>query len=40
MELGGDSLTAQEMRRLVTERLGLTVASSDLVEAPTLRQFT
>ena len=40
MELGGDSLTAQEMRRLVTERLGIAVASSDLVEAPTLRQFT
>ncbi|MFC4946631.1 alpha/beta fold hydrolase [Pseudonocardia sp. GCM10023141] len=40
MELGGDSLTAQEMRRLVAERLGIALTSADLVEAPTLRRFT
>jgi len=40
MEVGGDSLTAEEMLTLVTDRLGIALVSSDLVEAPTLRQFT
>jgi amino acid adenylation domain-containing protein len=40
MELGGDSLTAEEMLVLVKERLGVPLVSSDLVEAPTLRRFT
>ncbi|MDT7614333.1 MAG: hypothetical protein QOF00_1780 [Pseudonocardiales bacterium] len=40
MELGGDSLTAEEMLTLVDDRLGIALVSSDLVEAPTLRQFT
>jgi acyl-coenzyme A synthetase/AMP-(fatty) acid ligase/thioesterase domain-containing protein len=40
MEVGGDSLTAEEMLTLVNERLGIPLVSSDLVEAPTLRQFT
>ncbi|MFC4949945.1 alpha/beta fold hydrolase [Pseudonocardia sp. GCM10023141] len=40
MELGGDSLTAEEMLTLVAQRLGVTLLSSDLIEAPTLRSFT
>lgn len=40
MEVGGDSLTAEEMLTLVNDRLGIALVSSDLVEAPTLRQFT
>ncbi|OJY53101.1 non-ribosomal peptide synthetase [Pseudonocardia sp. 73-21] len=40
MEVGGDSLTAEEMLTLVNDRLGIALVSSDLIEAPTLRQFT
>ncbi len=40
MALGGDSLSAEEMLAMITERLGITLVSSDLIEAPTLAEFT
>lgn len=40
MLLGGDSLTAEEMLTLVHARLGVTLTGSDLIEAPTLGEFT
>lgn len=40
MALGGDSLSAEEMLAVVRERLGVSLASTDLIEAPTLSEFT
>jgi acyl-coenzyme A synthetase/AMP-(fatty) acid ligase/thioesterase domain-containing protein/acyl carrier protein len=39
MALGGDSLSAEELFAIVRERFGVTLASTDLIEAPTLREF-
>ncbi|WP_240724084.1 non-ribosomal peptide synthetase [Frankia sp. B2] len=39
MELGGDSLAANELLTLVAEKLGITMPSSALVDAPTLGEF-
>ncbi|MCK9894990.1 alpha/beta fold hydrolase [Frankia sp. AgB32] len=39
MELGGDSLAANELLTLVTERLGVSLPSSTLVDTPTLGAF-
>jgi amino acid adenylation domain-containing protein len=38
-ELGGDSLAAAELLSLVTAKLGVTLHSSALIEAPTLKEF-
>jgi amino acid adenylation domain-containing protein len=40
MALGGDSLSVEEMLVEVAERFGVALVTSDLVEAPTLREFT
>jgi thioesterase domain-containing protein len=40
MALGGDSLAAEEMLAIVQERFGVALVSTDVVEAPTLREFT
>lgn len=40
MELGGDSLNVEEMLTTVRDRMGIPVVSADLLEAPTLREFT
>jgi acyl-coenzyme A synthetase/AMP-(fatty) acid ligase/thioesterase domain-containing protein/acyl carrier protein len=40
MELGGDSLAAAELLTLVSEKLGVSLPSSALVEAPTLGAFS
>lgn len=39
MELGGDSLAANELLTLVQERLGVSMSSSTLVDSPTLGAF-
>jgi acyl-coenzyme A synthetase/AMP-(fatty) acid ligase/thioesterase domain-containing protein/acyl carrier protein len=39
-ELGGDSLSAEEMLALVQERVGVDLRSSDLLQNPTVRSFT
>jgi acyl-coenzyme A synthetase/AMP-(fatty) acid ligase/thioesterase domain-containing protein/acyl carrier protein len=39
MALGGDSLSAEELFAIVRERFGIALASTDLVESPTLREF-
>jgi amino acid adenylation domain-containing protein len=39
MELGGDSLAAEELLSAVSERVGVTLPSSTLVDAPTLGEF-
>ncbi|MCM3884600.1 alpha/beta fold hydrolase [Frankia sp. R82] len=39
MELGGDSLAANELLTLVQERLGVSLSSSTLVDSPTLGAF-
>ncbi|MET0990073.1 MAG: alpha/beta fold hydrolase [Glaciihabitans sp.] len=39
MALGGDSLSAEELFAIVRERFGIALASTDLIEAPTLREF-
>ncbi|CAO5169988.1 Acyl-CoA synthetase (AMP-forming)/AMP-acid ligase II [Frankia sp. AiPs1] len=39
MELGGDSLAANELLTLVQEKLGLSLPSSTLVDSPTLGAF-
>ncbi|OII05434.1 non-ribosomal peptide synthetase [Curtobacterium sp. MCBA15_008] len=38
--LGGDSLTAEELLAAVSDRLGVDLPSSELLEHPTLRTFT
>lgn len=40
MALGGDSLSAEEMLIIVQERFGVALVSTDLIDAPTLREFT
>ncbi|PRY69377.1 acyl-CoA synthetase (AMP-forming)/AMP-acid ligase II [Glaciihabitans tibetensis] len=40
MALGGDSLSAEELFAIVRERFGVFMTSADLLEAPTLREFT
>jgi acyl-coenzyme A synthetase/AMP-(fatty) acid ligase/thioesterase domain-containing protein/acyl carrier protein len=40
MESGGDSLGVEEVLVLVQERLGVILPSSDVIAAPTLREFT
>ena len=40
MALGGDSLSAEELLVIVRERFGVTLTSTDLLESPTLREFT
>ena len=40
MALGGDSLATEEMLAVVQHRLGVELVSTDLIEAPTLREFT
>jgi acyl-coenzyme A synthetase/AMP-(fatty) acid ligase/thioesterase domain-containing protein len=40
MALGGDSLSAEELFTIVQERFGVVLLSTDLIEAPTLREFT
>ena len=40
MALGGDSLAAEEMLAIAGERFGVALVSTDVVEAPTLREFT
>jgi len=39
MALGGDSLAIEEMLAQVTEHFGVDLVSSDLIQAPTLREF-
>jgi acyl-coenzyme A synthetase/AMP-(fatty) acid ligase/thioesterase domain-containing protein len=39
MALGGDSLTAEEMLATVADRCSVALVTSDLVEAPTVREF-
>lgn len=39
MALGGDSLATEEMLATVQHRLGVDLVSTDLVEAPTVREF-
>jgi len=40
MSRGGDSLSAEELLTIVAERYGVTLSTSDLIDAPTLREFT
>jgi amino acid adenylation domain-containing protein len=40
LALGGDSLSVEEMLVQVADRFGVALITSDLIEAPTLREFT
>jgi acyl-coenzyme A synthetase/AMP-(fatty) acid ligase/thioesterase domain-containing protein/acyl carrier protein len=40
MALGGDSLSTEELLANVHDRFGVTLTSTDLLESPTLREFT
>lgn len=39
LELGGDSINAQELLAVIAQEVGVTLPSNTLVEAPTLRAF-